>query len=626
MSSRRLVLPVLLSQKQYYLCFRQLHSGALKSGRKTATGFSIKKDVEDKESKGWLDRVKLFTSHKTDAYDDYKIMIEKMDESEKKTYNDGFIRGVFAGGHKEDGKPGPGRLFFYTFGRLFFFTSFAFAGYLVYRMFTRKGLIFDFGVDMFAMEQDVDVTFDDVCGVDEAKMEIEEIVEYLRNPERYTRLGARLPKGVLLIGDPGTGKTLLARAVAGEASVPFFHASGSEFDEMLVGQGARRVRDLFKKARKHAPCVVFIDEIDSVGSKRTSSTLHPYANQTINQLLSEMDGFVQNEGIIVIGATNKRDHLDSALTRPGRFDVEIKVSRPDLAGREDIFQLYLDKIIHSADCDVTTLARGTTGFTGADIENMVNQAALKAATERAMRVTMKHLDEARDRILMGPARLKGLHADEEANRNTAYHEAGHTIVGIFTKHSDPIHKVTITPRGESLGLTAHLPEKDHLQYTKSQLLAKLDVLMGGRVAEELIFGEDMVTTGAASDMRKASEIAERLVKTYGMSEHVGLRDFTSNEEEGLSFGPETNNAIDEEIKRLLKESYERAKQLLIKYKTEHHLLAEGLLEYETLTKQEVERVIKGEKLKKPNAAAIKQAGIRRKRQQQKTVGFITEAD
>uniref|UniRef100_A0A914NAH0 ATPase AAA-type core domain-containing protein n=2 Tax=Meloidogyne incognita group TaxID=654580 RepID=A0A914NAH0_MELIC len=246
-SSRRLVLPVLLSQKQFYLCFRQLHSEALKSERKTA--FGIKKDVEDKENKGWLDRVKLFTSHKTNAYDDYKIMIEKMDESEKKTYNDGFIRGVFAGGHKEDEKLRPGRLFFYTFGKLFFFTSFAFAGYLFYRMFTRTGLIFDFGGDMFAMEQDVDVTFDDVCGVDEAKMEIEEIVEYLRNPERYTRLGARLPKGVLLIGDPGTGKTLLARAVAGEASVPFFHASGSEFDEMLVGQGARRVRDLFMRTQ-----------------------------------------------------------------------------------------------------------------------------------------------------------------------------------------------------------------------------------------------------------------------------------------------------------------------------------------------------------------------------------------
>ncbi|KAF7638705.1 AAA domain-containing protein [Meloidogyne graminicola] len=543
-----------------------------------------------------------------------------MDESARKSYNDGFIKAVFVSKHKDSDSNLVAKI-------LLLFTAFL-PSYLIYKMFRVKGLTYDYGVDVFTYEKEVDVTFDDVCGIDEAKMEIEEIVEYLRSPARYTRLGARLPKGVLLIGEPGTGKTLLARAVAGEANVPFFHAAGSEFDEVLVGQGAKRIRELFSRARKYAPCVVFIDEIDSIGSKRTSSSLHPYANQTINQLLSEMDGFTQNEGVIVIGATNKRDSLDAALTRPGRFDIEIKVARPDLSGREDIFQLYLDKIVHSSDCDINTLARGTTGFTGADIENMVNQAALKAATERSSRVTMKHLDEARDRILMGPARLKGLHADEEANRNTAYHEAGHTIVAIFTKHSDPIHKVTITPRGDSLGLTAHLPEKDHLQYTKGQLLAKLDVLMGGRVAEELIFGGNMVTTGSASDMRKATKIAERLVKTYGMSEQIGLRDFTSDEDEisGLGRGPNTNNLIDEEINRVLKESYERAKRLLIKHRNEHRLLAQGLLEYETLTKQEVERVIRGEKLKRPNAATIKQTGIRRKKQPQTTVGFITEAD
>lgn len=303
--------------------------------------------------------------------------------------------------------------------------------------------------------EEIDVTFEDVKGVDEAKQELQEIVEFLRNPEKFSALGGKLPKGVLLVGPPGTGKTLLARAVAGEANVPFFHAAGPEFDEILVGQGARRVRDLFSRAKSRAPCVIFIDEIDSVGAKRSNSLLHPYANQTINQLLTEMDGFRQNEGVIVLGATNRRDDLDKALLRPGRFDVEITVSIPDLNGRKEILGLYLGKVKLAKDIDIEVLARGTTGFTGADLENMVNQAALRAAIDQAAAVSMAYLENARDKVLMGPERKSRI-PDEEANLITAYHEAGHALVAHYTKYSHPLHKVTIIPRGPSLGHTAYM--------------------------------------------------------------------------------------------------------------------------------------------------------------------------
>lgn len=403
------------------------------------------------------------------------------------------------------------------------------------------------------LQEEIDVTFENVQGVDEAKQELQEIVEFLKNPDKFSSLGGKLPKGVLLVGPPGTGKTLLARAVAGEAGVPFFHAAGPEFDEILVGQGARRVRDLFATAKQKAPCVIFIDEIDSVGAKRTNSVLHPNANQTINQLLTEMDGFRQNEGVIVLGATNRRDDLDKALIRPGRFDVEIQVPLPDFSGRRDIIRLYMNKIKYSNDVDVERLARGTTGFTGADLENMINQAALRAAIDGLPSVTMDYIENSRDKVLMGPEKKNRI-PDEEANRITAYHEAGHALVAYYTKESHPLHKVTIIPRGPSLGHTAYIPEKESYHVTKSQMLAIMDTLMGGRAAEELIFGMDKITTGASSDLRKATDMAMNMVKDWGMSEKVGLRTFDEQVRSLVvvnELSATTTEIIDSEIKRIL---------------------------------------------------------------------------
>ncbi|XP_022163392.1 ATP-dependent zinc metalloprotease YME1 homolog isoform X3 [Myzus persicae] len=440
--------------------------------------------------------------------------------------------------------------------------------------------------------EEITVTFNDVKGVDEAKQELRDIVEFLKNPTKFSSLGGKLPKGVLLVGPPGTGKTLLARAVAGEAGVPFFHAAGSEFDEILVGQGARRIRDLFKAAKEKSPCVVFIDEIDSVGAKRTNSVLHPYANQTINQLLTEMDGFHQNQNIIVLGATNRREDLDRALLRPGRFDIEVDVPLPDYAGRKQIIDLYLKKIL-SKDIDVDLLARGTSGFTGADIENMVNQAAVKAASDGAKTVSMKYLEISRDKILMGPEKKSKI-PDEEANTITAYHEGGHAIVAYFTKDSHPLHKVTIMPRGSSLGHTAYIPAKEEYHVTKARMLALMDTMMGGRAAEELIFGPEKVTTGASNDLKQATNIATRMVKELGMSEKVGLRTHESQSNEIMSFNdlsPATNELIDNEIKRIMQESYERAKSILNVHQKEHKLLAEALLKYETLDAEDVKALL-----------------------------------
>jgi ATP-dependent metalloprotease len=450
--------------------------------------------------------------------------------------------------------------------------------------------------------EEIKVNFGDVRGAEEAKDELMDIVQYLKEPEKYTKLGARLPKGVLLVGAPGTGKTLLARAVAGEAGVPFFHTSGSEFDEMFVGTGARRVRQLFTAAKSRAPCVIFIDEIDSVGAKRSSSQLHPYANQTINQLLAEMDGFEKNEGIIVLAATNRRDYLDSALLRPGRFDSEIHIAPPDLRGRKEIFELYLSKVTHDHTVDTEYLAKGTTGFTGADIENMVNQAALYAAQIGAQSVTMKHLEHARDKILMGPAKKSKI-PDAETNNITAYHEAGHTIVRYFTNDADPLHKVTIVPRGQALGFTAHIPIKEAYNRTRSQLLAEMDVMMAGRAAEEQIFGIERITTGAASDFNQATKLATNMVKQFGMSEKVGTRSFREEEQDaGIGFvrvndiSPTMQEMIDLEIKRIMQESYDRAKALLKQHSHELKLLAEALLHFETLSADEVKAVLEGRKI------------------------------
>ncbi|XP_077524847.1 ATP-dependent zinc metalloprotease YME1L isoform X2 [Amblyomma americanum] len=448
------------------------------------------------------------------------------------------------------------------------------------------------------MPEDIDVTFDDVKGVDEAKQELQEIVEFLRNPEKFSSLGGKLPKGVLLVGPPGTGKTLLARAVAGEANVPFFHAAGPEFDEILVGQGARRVRDLFSTAKMRAPCVVFIDEIDSVGAKRTNSVLHPYANQTINQLLTEMDGFRQNEGVIVLGATNRRDDLDKALLRPGRFDVEVQVPVPDLAGRKEILQLYLGKVKLAPDVSLDVLARGTTGFTGADLENVVNQAALRAAIDAAPAVSMRYLENARDKVLMGPERKSRI-PDEEANLITAYHEGGHALVAHYSKEAHPLHKVTIIPRGPSLGHTAYIPEKEHYHVTKAQMMATMDTLMGGRAAEELVFGTEKVTSGASSDLKQATALATNMVKEWGMSEKVGVRTFDEDRSSLIvvnELAPNTAEVIDTEIKRLLHESYERAKAILKTHQKEHKLLAEALLKYETLDAEDVKQLLSGKDL------------------------------
>uniref|UniRef100_A0A915C4K5 AAA+ ATPase domain-containing protein n=1 Tax=Parascaris univalens TaxID=6257 RepID=A0A915C4K5_PARUN len=573
-------------------------------------GIATKKTI--KEEKSFLSRffpdfraaknVEGLDRSDVDRWNVYENELKKIPEPQRKTFTEGFVKGILSMKNNETSTPvkKPSAMSrFFVFLTLAIFIAF-WSGTIRVRLGDRQLGSLIFSSPQEVKPEDVTVTFDDVRGMDEAKKEVEEIVSYLRDPDRYSRLGGRLPKGVLLVGPPGTGKTLLARAIAGEAQVPFFHTSGSEFDEVLVGQGARRVRDLFERAKQRAPCIIFIDEIDSVGSKRVSNSIHPYANQTINQLLAEMDGFNRNEGVIIIGATNRVEDLDKALLRPGRFDVRVTVSPPDLLGRKDILRHYLSKIIHTDEVNVDTLAKGTTGFTGADIENMINQAALKAASDGCPMVLMSHFEDARDRVLMGPARLRGRLPDEEANRITAYHEAGHTLVGLFTKDSIPLHKVTIIPRGQSLGHTAIMPEKDEYHMTKSQMLAQLDMMMGGRVAEELIFGTEKVTTGAADDLRKATQLATKMVKTFGMSDRVGLRDFSPDDNNTFimvnDLSPQMAELIDQEISRLLTDSYGRAKEILTKHKKEHKLLAEALLEYETLASEEVKELFENGKI------------------------------
>ncbi|XP_044265059.1 ATP-dependent zinc metalloprotease YME1L [Tribolium madens] len=513
-----------------------------------------------------------------------------MSEAEKQRIKVAFAEGYLLA-NSPGARTGKAARYFKVFQQVL--TIVIFLAIVISLMVSTTGSIFriQLGNQVEVDPEEIHVTFDDVKGADEAKQELKDVVEFLKNPEKFSQLGGKLPKGVLLVGPPGTGKTLLARAVAGEAGVPFFHAAGPEFDEILVGQGARRVRDLFKSAKEKAPCVIFIDEIDSVGAKRTNSVLHPYANQTINQLLSEMDGFHQNEGVIVLGATNRRDDLDQALLRPGRFDVEVTVPTPDFTGRKEILGLYLGKVLAKG-VDLELLARGTTGFTGADLENMVNQAALKAAIDGADCVSMKYLESARDKVLMGPERKSRI-PDEEANLITAYHEGGHAIVAFYTRDSHPLHKVTIIPRGPSLGHTAYIPEKERYHVTKSQLLATMDVMMGGRAAEELIFGTEKITSGASSDLKQATSIATHMVKDWGMSEKIGLRTMTESSKpfQGDSLGPSTNELVDSEIRRILSESYDRAKHILKAHAKEHKALAEALMKYETLDAEDIKAIM-----------------------------------
>ncbi|XP_013175647.1 PREDICTED: ATP-dependent zinc metalloprotease YME1 homolog, partial [Papilio xuthus] len=519
-----------------------------------------------------------------------------------------FAEGYLAGSHPENARTSKGSKYLKLVQQLL--TIVLFLAIFVSLMASVSGTVFrrnvtnmrriQLGNQVEVDPEDINVTFDDVKGADEAKQELKDVVEFLKSPEKFSSLGGKLPKGVLLVGPPGTGKTLLARAVAGEARVPFFHAAGPEFDEILVGQGARRVRDLFKAAKERAPCVIFIDEIDSVGAKRTNSVLHPYANQTINQLLSEMDGFHQNEGVIVLGATNRRDDLDQALLRPGRFDVEVSVPTPDYGGRVEILRMYVARVAAQPDVDVETLARGTTGFTGADLESMVNQAALKAAVEGAQTVSMGHLEEARDKLLMGPARRSRL-PDDEANAITACHEGGHAVVAYYTKDAHPLHKVTIIPRGPSLGHTAYIPAKERYHVTKQQLLAMMDTMMGGRAAEELVFGPDKITSGGSSDLKQATSIACHMVREWGMSEKVGLRALEPPRgalAPAETIGPYTNELVDGEIKKLLSESYERAKAILRAHAKEHKALSDALLKYETLDADDIKAIMSGEKLKR----------------------------
>uniref|UniRef100_A0A4W3GGQ0 ATP-dependent zinc metalloprotease YME1L1 n=1 Tax=Callorhinchus milii TaxID=7868 RepID=A0A4W3GGQ0_CALMI len=444
------------------------------------------------------------------------------------------------------------------------------------------------GSDRVAESESVTPSF---MKVEEAKNELQEVVEFLKNPQKFTVLGGKLPKGILLIGPPGNGKTLLARAVAGEANVPFYYASGSEFDEMFVGVGASRIRNLFREAKGNAPCVIFIDELDSVGGKRIESPMHPYSRQTINQLLAEMDGFKPNEGVIIIGATNFPEALDNALVRPGRFDMQVTVPRPDIRGRIEILKWYLDKVKVDPAIDAEIIARGTVGFSGAELENLVNQAALKAAVDEKDQVTMQDLEFAKDKIIMGPER-RSIEIDERNRRITAYHESGHAIVAYFTKSAMPINKATIMPRGPTLGHVSLLPESDRWSETRAQLLAQMDVSMGGRVAEELIFGTEQITTGASSDFDSATKIAKLMVTKFGMSEKLGVMTYTESERTS----PDTQCAIEQEIRILLRESYERARQLLKTHAKEHKTLAEALLQYETLDFKEIQMVLEGKRL------------------------------
>jgi len=466
------------------------------------------------------------------------------------------------------------------------------------------------------------VMFSDVAGVDEAKEELQEVVEFLRDPQKFQRLGGKIPKGVLLVGPPGTGKTLIARAVAGEAGVPFFTISGSDFVEMFVGVGASRVRDMFEQGKKNAPCIIFIDEIDAVGRHRGAGLGggNDEREQTLNQLLVEMDGFEANEGVILIAATNRPDVLDPALLRPGRFDRQVVVPNPDVTGREKILKVHMRKVPQAPDVEARVIARGTPGFSGADLANLINEAALLAARRGKRFVGMQELEDAKDKVMMGAERRSMVMSDEE-KRLTAYHEAGHAIVALHEPASDPIHKATIIPRGRALGMVMRLPEGDRLSMSREKLHADLAVAMGGRIAEELIFGPAKVTTGASSDIKMATDMARRMVTEWGMSEELGPIHYGTEKDEvflGHSVGGNksisgtTAAKVDAEVKKIVSNAYDSARKTLMDFRHELETLALALIEHETLNGEEIPRIIRGEPL---NRVTAEQLEADRKRRQ-----------
>ncbi|HIP06871.1 MAG TPA: ATP-dependent metallopeptidase FtsH/Yme1/Tma family protein [Mariprofundaceae bacterium] len=452
------------------------------------------------------------------------------------------------------------------------------------------------------------VTFDDVAGCDEAKQEVTEVIEFLRDPTKFTRLGGKIPKGILLVGPPGTGKTLLGRAIAGEAEVPFYSISGSDFVEMFVGVGASRVRDMFEQAKKNSPCIIFVDEIDAMGRHRGAGLGggNDEREQTLNQLLVEMDGFEANEGVILVAATNRPDVLDPALLRPGRFDRQVTVGNPDMPGRVAILKVHMKKVPLSSDVNVKALARGTPGFSGADLANLVNEAALSAARYNRDKVTNQDFEESKDKVMMGAER-RSMVMTEEEKALTAYHEAGHALVGIHSPKHDPLHKVTIIPRGRALGVTMNLPERDRLSQSRIELESRLASLFGGRMAEEIVFGKENITTGAGHDIQQATKIAKAMVTEYGFSDRLGRLRFSENEEEvflGRSvtqskhISDATSKIIDEEVRAFIDIAEEKARFILTEHRDELEIIAQGLLEYETLSGKEVTALLKGETIQR----------------------------
>ena len=481
------------------------------------------------------------------------------------------------------------------------------------------------------------VTFEDVAGVDEAKEDLTEIVDFLKDPAKFQRLGGKIPKGALMVGPPGTGKTLLGRAVAGEAGVPFFYISGSDFVEMFVGVGASRVRDMFEQAKKNAPCIIFIDEIDAVGRHRGAGLGggNDEREQTLNQLLVEMDGFEANEGIILIAATNRPDVLDPALLRPGRFDRQVVVPNPDVVGREQILKVHVRKVPLAPDVNLKTIARGTPGFSGADLMNLVNEAALMAARRNKRMVTQVEFEDAKDKVMMGAER-KSLVMTEEEKLLTAYHEGGHAIVALNVKATDPVHKATIIPRGRALGMVMQLPERDKLSMSREQMTSRLAIMMGGRVAEELVFGRERVTSGAASDIEQATKLARMMVTRWGLSDELGTVAYGENQEEvflGYSvarqqnISEETAKKIDAEIRRLVEDGYDEAHSILTTKRADLETLAKGLLEFETLTGDEIKDLLLGKRPNResvieppatPRASTVPTAGVGRNRPRPET--------